>query len=214
MTIVPFGDEAAQRAAIPRVVDHLRAGGLMLYPTETVFGLGGLAERTPLERLSALKSRDEQKPFLLLVAEVAQAPGLHWTDAARALADMFWPGPLTLVLRDPDGRYPPGVQSASGGVALRRTPHEGVRRLLDALGEPVTSTSANPRGVEPARTVAEARALLRDLPAEADVWLLEGAAGGAPPSTVLDCTAERPRLVRAGAVSIERIREVVDDVEA
>lgn len=212
--VVPFGDEAAQHAAVPRVVKHLRAGGLILYPTETVFGLGGLIERAPLERLSTLKSRAEEKPFLLLVSDLAQAPGLHWTTAARALAEVFWPGPLTLVLRDTERRYPPGVASSSGGVALRRTPHAGMRILLDALGAPVTSTSANAPGVEPARTAAEAHALLNELPAESDVWLLEGAAGGAAPSTVLDCTGERPRLVRAGAVSIERIREVVHDVEA
>lgn len=214
MAVVPFGEDAAQRVAVPGVVEHLRSGGLILYPTETVFGLGGLVAAAPLERLSALKSRDEEKPFLLLVSELAQAPGLHWTQAARLLSEAFWPGPLTLVLRATDRRYPPGVASADDGVAVRLTPHTGMRILLDALAEPITSTSANPRGSRPARTAAEAHALLEELPEAADVWLLEGAAGGAEPSTVLDCTRERPRLVRAGAVSIERIREVVDDVEA
>lgn len=211
--VVPFGDEAAQRAAVAPVTAHLRAGGLILYPTETVFGFGGLIGAGPTGLLADLKSRDPRKPFILLISDRAQASGLHWTPAARRLAAEFWPGPLTLVLRDDDGRYPERVASDSGGVAIRETPHAGVRILLDALGEPVTSTSANPRGVEPARTPSEARALMRELPADANVWLLDGVAGGAPPSTVVDCTGARPRLMRAGAVALARIREVVHDVE-
>ena len=89
-----------------------------------------------------------------------------------------------------------------------------MRLLIDALGEPITSTSANQPGGPPARTPDEARALMRDLLEGANVWLLEGEAGGAPPSTVVDCTGSRPRLVRAGAVPVERIREIVHDLEA
>lgn len=214
MTVVPFGDEAEQRAALPRVVEHLRAGGLILYPTETVFGLGGLLEADALERLASLKARDEARPFLLLVSNAAQAPGLHWTEPARRLAAALWPGPLTLVLRAGGERsWPARVMSAGGGVAVRETPHAGLRLLLDALGAPITSTSANAPGAPPAMTADEARALLRSLPEEANVWLLDGAAGGTPPSSVVDCSGDRPALLRAGAVPIERIREVVHDVE-
>ena len=214
MRVVPFGDEAAQVAALPDVIAHLRAGGLLLYPTETVFGLGGLTGAASSRALAELKSRDPAKPFILLISTLEQAAGLAWTDSARRLADALWPGPITLVLDDADARFQAGIRSDDGGVAIRETPHAGVRRLLDALGEPITSTSANPPGAAPARTPDEARALMRDLPARANVWLLDGDAGGAPPSTVVDCRGARPRLVRAGAVPLERIREIVHDIEA
>jgi L-threonylcarbamoyladenylate synthase len=214
MRVIAFGDEAAQLAALPDVTAHLRAGGLIAYPTETVFGLGGLAQPLPTRRLAELKARDAAKPFILLITRAGQVAGLEWTPAARKLAEELWPGPVTLVLRDPDGRYPPGVVSRDGGVAIRETPHAGVRRLIEALNEPLTLTSANRPGGRPAVSAEEARALLRDLPARADVWLLDGPAGGAEPSTVVDCTAPRPRVLRTGAVPIERIREIVHDVEA
>lgn len=214
MRVIPFTDEDAQATALPDVIAHLRAGGLIAYPTETVFGLGGLAQPLPTRRLADLKARDAAKPFILLVSRRDQVEGLVWTAPARALATAFWPGPITLVLREPARLYPPGIASKEGGVAIRETPHPGIRALIDALGEPITSTSANPPGGRPALTSAEALALLRDLPARADVWLLDGVAGGAQPSTVVDCTADRPRLVREGAVPLERIREIVHDVEA
>ena len=214
MRVVPFDDERAQRAALPDVVAHLRSGGLLLYPTETVFGLGGLTDIGATRALAELKSRDAAKPFILLIDRRELSVGLEWTDDALLLADAFWPGPLTLVLRDDAARYARGIRSEGGGVAVRETPHAGVRLLLDALGEPVTSTSANSPGAPPARTQEEARALMSELSGRADVWLLDGPAGGAEPSTVVDCTGRRPRIVRAGAVSAERIREIVRDVEA
>lgn len=211
--IVPFREERTQRAAAERVVAHLRAGGLILYPTETVFGLGCALAEDALERLAKIKARDARSPFLLLVSDRAQAPGLRWTGSARRLADAFWPGPLTLVLRAEGQAYSPRVTSEAGGVALRETPHAGMRLVLDALGAPITSSSANPAGHPPAVTGREAAAYLRSLPRDAHVWLLDGAAGGEPPSTLLDCRAERPVLLRAGSVPLERIREVVHDVE-
>lgn len=213
MRVIPFGDSEAQRAALPDVVAHLRAGGLLLYPTETVYGLGGLPTPDATRTLAGLKSREAAKPFILLISSLRQVVGLEWTRTARKLAENFWPGPLTLILQDHDRRYPPGIASESGGVAVRRTPHAGVRLLLTALNQPITSTSANSPGALPAATADEARALFRELPAAANVWMLDGPAGDAAPSSIVDCTTTPPRLVRAGAVPIESIREIVDDVE-
>ena len=213
MRVVPFENEEQQRAAVPDVVEHLRTGGLILYPTETVFGFGGLIGEGPTGLLAELKSRDPAKPFILLISNLTQAAGLTWTTAARQLAGSFWPGPLTLILADDSARYPARIASETGGVAVRETPHPGIRLLLDALGEPLTSTSANPRGRAPARTQEEARALMLELPEDCNVWLLDGIAGDAQPSSVVDCTGPQPRLVRAGTVPLETILEVVHDVE-
>ncbi|HEX6589282.1 MAG TPA: L-threonylcarbamoyladenylate synthase [Longimicrobiales bacterium] len=213
MRILPFGDRSAQRATYGDVHAHLQSGGLLLYPTETVFGLGGAATPEATRALAELKGRDAAKPFLLLITNVRQIEGLEWTDAARRLADAFWPGPLTIVLRDADARFPAGVRSEQGGVAVRDTSHEGMRRLIDALNQPLTSTSANRPGARPAETAAEARALFRDLPVRANVWMLDGPAGGTEPSSIVDCTGARPRVVRAGAVPVDQIREIVHDIE-
>lgn len=89
-----------------RVAGHLRRGGLIAYPTETVYGIGCALAGGALERLAELKRRDAHKPFLVLIAGPEQMPGLDWTAAARVFAAAFWPGPLTLVLRAEPARYP------------------------------------------------------------------------------------------------------------
>ena len=94
--ILPFRTDAEAEAALPQVAAHLGHGGLLGYPTETVYGLGSMAVAKDLEALAALKGRPPKKPFLLLVASrpMAEASGLVFSAAARVLADEFWPGPL------------------------------------------------------------------------------------------------------------------------
>ncbi|HEY6110825.1 MAG TPA: L-threonylcarbamoyladenylate synthase, partial [Gemmatimonadales bacterium] len=191
MTAVPFVTLADARAAFPRVRAHLRAGGLLAYPTETVYGLGSRPVDPDLRTLAALKGRAAGKPFLLLVAsrEMAEAQGLAMNESARALARAFWPGPLTLVLPGGSGRLPDLLRGPEGGIAVRWTSHAGVALLVGELGEPLTSTSANLPGAPPA---PGADAILRDFaPAVADGSLLVldgGVLGNQPPSTVVDCT--------------------------
>jgi L-threonylcarbamoyladenylate synthase len=209
MNALPFASKADVRAAIPRVVAHLRAGGLLAYPTETVYGLGSRPVDADLRALAALKGRAAGKPFLLLVAsrEMAEAQGLAFNESARALARAFWPGPLTLVLPGGGGRLPDMLRGPEGGIAVRWTSHPGVALLVAEMGEPLTSTSANLPGAPPA---PGADAILRDFsPAVADGRLLVldgGVLGNQPPSTVVDCTGPLARVVRAGAITIARLR--------
>jgi L-threonylcarbamoyladenylate synthase len=209
MTALPFRSEAEVRAAIPQVRTHLRAGGLLAYPTETVYGLGSRPVEADLRALAALKGRAAGKPFLLLVAsrEMAEAQGLALNESARALTRVFWPGPLTLVLPGGSGRLPDLLRGPEGGIAVRWTSHRGVALLVAALGEPLTSTSANLPGTPPA---PGADAILRDFaPAVADGRLLVldgGVLGNQPPSTVVDCTGPVARVVRPGAISLARLR--------
>jgi L-threonylcarbamoyladenylate synthase len=200
-------------AVLPELVAHLRAGGVIAYPTETVYGFGGTMEPAALTAVAHLKSRDERKPFLLLISDSAQCPGLEWSEAAQKLAREFWPGPLTLALPAASGDFPAQVVAPGGTVAVRETPHQALRTLLHALGEPITSSSANLRGEPPAASADEAAEVLYQLDAD-DVWLLDG--GVLPPSassTLVDCSVEPPRVLRAGAIPVESLRKVVEQLD-
>jgi L-threonylcarbamoyladenylate synthase len=206
---IPFRSDEEVAAALPRVIAHLHARGLLAYPTETVYGLGSRARAADVQALAALKGRRRDKPFLLLVADraMAEAQGLAFNDAASALARAFWPGPLSLVLPGGSGRLPDTLRGPEGGIAVRWTSHRGMARLVRELGEPVTSTSANLPGGSPA---PGAEAILRDFAAAVDTGALlvldGGVLGNSPPSTVVDCTQPAARLIREGALTLAELR--------
>jgi L-threonylcarbamoyladenylate synthase len=207
---------------VDRIVAHLRCGGLLGYPTETVYGLGGEPSPAVIERIRRLKGRDEGKPLLLLLpgsVPMGESP-LRWgfdpPEWARRLGDLFWPGPLTLVLRDDEGRFPLGIRSSAGGVAVRVSSHPYVERLMASWGGPLISTSAN-RGGEPAALTAdEVRKALGDAGGGDGVIIIDGGrAASSAPSTLVDCTGDRPKLLRRGAIPLDALRaalpELLDD---
>lgn len=209
MTTVPFTSPADVQKSADRVVQHLRAGGLIAYPTETVYGFGGLANDDAVAALAALKTRDPSKPFLLLIRQASDLRELEWTPSARRLAERFWPGALTLALRV-RGDFPSRILSSEGAVAVRATPHAGLRTLLEWLGEPITSSSANLPGAAPATSADEVAAVLTEL-GRSDVMILDG--GQLSPSassTLVDCLHEPPRLLRAGVITTEALTQVVE----
>ncbi len=188
---------------------HLRSGGLLAYPTETVYGLGGLVEEDPLRALAALKRRDADKPFLLLLPDPRGAPGLVWNRCARKLAERLWPGPLTLVLPDPGRVFPARVRGGNGGVAVRMSPAPVARQILDEVGAPITSTSANPPGGTPARSGKAAWEAARALDADERLWVVDtDELPPAPASTIVDCTGRDPVVLRAGALDLADLREI------
>ena len=210
--ILPFHDDDEVRAAVPKVERHLTAGGLLAYPTETVYGLGSRAVQADVRALARVKGRREGKAFLLLVASraMAEAQGLRFTRSAQALTDRFWPGPLTLVLARGEGRLPDTLRGPEGGIAVRWTSHAGMARLITILGFPVTSTSANRPG-EP--TAPGPTAILEQFRTDVDAGTLlvldGGTLGNLPPSTVIDCTESAPRVIRGGAIPVEELRSAV-----
>lgn len=209
------GSEALRRALEP-VVAHLAADGLIACPTATVYGFGGAVTPGAVERLRRLKGRAADRPFLLLVPSVDAVDGLLWNDGAHALAEALWPGPLTLVLGSESRSVPEGVRSPSGGVAIRRSAHPVVASLLDAFGAPVTSTSANPPGVPPAVDPAGCVAAWIALGGDPDDGVVIDA-GALPPSaasTIVDCTGPAPRVLRPGAVSLDRLRQIVPNLSS
>ena len=209
MKPVPFRSDAEIEEALSAVTAHLQRGGLLAYPTETVYGLGSRAREAEVVALARLKGRRPNKPFLLLVSSrtMAEAQGLAFNEVANALARAFWPGPLTLVLPGGGGRLPDLLRGPEGGIAVRWTSHPGMARLVAALEEPITSTSANLPGQPPA---PGAEAIVRDFAAAVEAGTLVvldgGVLGNSPPSTVVDCSRPTPRLVREGALTLVDLR--------
>jgi L-threonylcarbamoyladenylate synthase len=207
--ILPFQTDAEITAALSPVGAHLAEGGLLAYPTETVYGLGSDPSVPALEKLARLKGRQLGKPFLLLVASRAMAEewGLVFTPSARALSDAFWPGPLTLVLRGGEGRLPDELRGKEGGIAVRYTSHRGIARLIVSHGQPLTSTSANRPGGPPAPGRDRLVELFRDEVTRGLLLVLDGGVlGNVPPSTLVDCTDPVPRMVREGAIPRPELR--------
>jgi L-threonylcarbamoyladenylate synthase len=192
---VPFVTRRDVTAAISEVSAHLKSNGLIAYPTETVYGFGGLVTDEALTSLSVLKSRDESKPFLLLIRDAGGVPELEWTPAARKLASHFWPGALTLAMRV-HGAFPSRILSAEGTVAVRATPHEGIRSLLEVLGQPLTSTSANLPRSAPATSAEEVERVLQEMERDDVVILDGGVIPDSPPSTLVDAALHARRLLR------------------
>lgn len=194
------------------VVAHLKADGVLAYPTETVYGLGGACTEAAVAAVRQLKGRSDEKPLLALVPSADAVAGLRWTDAARELAEVFWPGSITLVLDDPDGSFPWGVRGPAGTVGVRVSPHPLVARLLDAFGAPLTSTSLNPPGESPASSGSEARRLLQRLGAGETMLVDGGTLPPSAPSTVVDCSGPVPSVLREGAIPTDRLRCVIPEI--
>jgi L-threonylcarbamoyladenylate synthase len=206
------GHPAAEEA-VREAVEHVRADRLIAYPTETVYGFGGRCSGSAVAALAELKRREPARPFLLLISGTHSVPGLRWTPASRELAAAFWPGALTLVLADPEGRFPAGLRGA-GGVAVRHTAHPIAAALVEALGEPLTSTSANAPGSPPAADAGGVVEALRELGGEgAGVRVVDGGSlRPSAPSTIVDCSGPTPHLIREGAIPLSRLRCVLPDL--
>ncbi len=211
---VPFRTREEVSQAITGTVAHLAAGRVVAYPTETVYGLGCAIDDAALERLLQLKERDSGKPFLLLVSNVGmlRGLGLRLEGSAELMAARFWPGPLTLVLSG-GGLAPSRLRGLEGGLAVRWTSHPGLGELISAYGAPITSTSANRPGLPPAATATEIVAEWGDAISRGELRVLDGGRlDPSDPSTLVDCTGFRPRLIRRGAITVEQLRETVRDL--
>jgi L-threonylcarbamoyladenylate synthase len=200
--VLQANDPEALRSAL----DILRQGGLVAFPTDTVYGVGAMAfDTAAVERIYAAKGRDATKALPILLAdqdglsEVAD----EITPDARRLAETFWPGPLTIVVRKRD--IVPEAVSWGATIGVRVPAHPVTLKLLNASG-PLAATSANLSGAPDSMSADEVVAALGD---RIDLILDGGRAPGGRPSTVVDCTVSPPSLAREGPVSMDLILAVL-----
>jgi len=194
---------------ISRAVEVLRGGGIVAFPTDTVYGIGahGMLPQA-VEKLYAAKERPRDKAIPLLLPGLEALPAVVATvpEAARALAARFWPGALTIVLRR-SPNVPDAVTAGGDTVAVRVPDHALTLALLRALAAPLAATSANLSG-EPAPDTAEG--VLAQLEGRIDLILDGGRCPGSVASTVVDLTVDPPAVLRAGEIGLDALRCAID----
>lgn len=198
--IVSVDPERPDPAIIERAARLLRAGGLVAFPTETVYGLGAIAtDAAAVARIFAAKGRPAHNPIIVHLADrdPPLAIAAEWSERARALADVFWPGPLTLIVpRGPS--IPDNVTAGGPTVAVRMPAHPVALALVRGAGQPLAAPSAN-RSSRVSPTTA--RHVARSLGDAVDLILDGGPASGGIESTVLDLTSVPAHVLRPGLVS-------------
>ncbi len=203
--------KADAEGALAEAIAVLRSGGLVAYPSDTVYGLAAAAnDERAVGRIFAVKNRDASKSLSLLLASGGDLEGVgaEVPPLARVLAERYWPGPLTLVLR----RSPAFHSAALGGgdtVAVRVPDHRLLRELIRALGQPITGTSANRSGRPACRSAQEVE---REVGDAVDLIIDGGPSGGGAESTVVDVTGGPPVVLREGAIpgaEVERLGRTV-----
>jgi len=199
---------AVEPGSIARALIVLQAGGLVAFPTDTVYGVGALAfDGTAIEAIYAAKARLVEKAIPILIAEADELTKVaeHVPLMAQVLAARFWPGPLTLVV--PKVSTLPESVSATSSVAVRVPDHPIARALLRLAG-PMAVTSANLSGENSPVTADE---VMRQLGGRIQLVIDGGITPGGRPSTLVDCLGETPRILREGPITGKQLNLVLRD---
>jgi len=200
-------------AAIESCAAALRSGGVVAFPTETVYGLGVNAlDESAIERVYTLKGRPRTSPLIVHVVDLAAARALaaSWPDAADRLATRFWPGPLTLIVPK-SSQVPDAVTAGLSTVGLRVPAHPVAQRLLAAAGFPIAAPSANPFTQLSATRAEHVRAAFGD---RVEHMLDAGPTPIGIESTVVSFAGQAARLLRPGAIALSELRSVVPEILA
>lgn len=198
--------QATDPRAIPLALEILRGGGLVAFPTDTIYGLGALAhDGNAIESIYLAKERPPEKAIPILIWNAADLDKVaaDVPNIARRLAARFWPGPLTLVI--PKRADLPEAVSATATIGVRVPDHAVTRTLLQAAG-PMAVTSANRSGGGNARRAEE---VLAQLNGRILLILDGGETPGGAASTVVDCTGAEPVILREGPVTMDQIRSTI-----
>jgi len=191
-------------------VEALKRGHVIVFPTETLYGLGGDAlNEAAVEKVFQLKGRDSANPIPVLVANQGMLDTLvtKVPTTAQRLIDRYWPGPLTLVLPG-QKNIPKYLCNSSGGVGVRISSQPIATSLVNSLGRPLTATSANPSGKEPARTLQEAKTYFAG---RVELFIDGGALTSKSGSTVVEVMEDSIKIIREGELSASELRQVLGD---
>jgi len=197
---------AAGPRAVGRIVRVMRKSGLVVFPTDTHYGLGGDGlSGEVIRKVYALKRRDASKPLLVLISGIDMAADLaaDIPPLFRRAAENFWPGPLTVVLKA-SRRVPSELGAGTGTIAMRLPGLPWLRELAGKARFPVIATSANISGEG---EISDGREARRVFDGRVDLIVDGGSTAGGPPSTVLDLTGPAPKILRPGAVTEASLRE-------
>jgi len=203
MRVLPLDTPQAVAAAAAEAARVLRAGGLVVLPTDTVYGVAAAIEAAAIDRIFAAKQRPPERAVPVLLADAGAAPLVTqaFPAAARRLAAAFWPGPLTIAVPRRDDLPPNLTQLPTVGV--RVPDHAAARAILAAAGGALAVTSANRSDEPPACAVADAIAALGERVA---LYLDGGLCPGGVPSTVIALEDGAPRVLRAGPITEPMLR--------
>lgn len=203
--------DAFDPAAIAEAAAIIRRGGLVVFPTETVYGLGADAcNPLAVARIFEVKSRPRIDPIIVHIADISAAPLYgRFPDGAAVLMRRFWPGPLTLVVPKTD-LVPPIVTAGLDTVAIRMPAHPAALSLIHAAGRALAAPSANAFGsVSP----TEARHIADQISDRIDLVLDGGRCPVGVESTVLSLVGPFPRILRSGGITLEALKETLGNVE-
>lgn len=190
----------------------LRNGGLVAFPTETVYGLGANAlNEEAAKKIYAAKGRPSDNPLIAHISSMDELPAIveEIPEAGRKLAEKYWPGPLTMIFPKKD-IVPMGTTGGLNTVAVRMPSDKIASRLIKLAGVPVAAPSANTSG-RPSPTMAEH--VIEDMNGKIEMIIDGGQVGIGVESTIVDVSGKIPTLLRPGAVTIEMLRETLGEVE-
>ena len=188
----------------------LKQGGIVAFPTDTVYGLGAVFDdEKAVRKIFAAKGREEKKPLSILVADIVQVELLseiksgEMAQKAERLMEKYWPGALTLIFRKKPG-IPDAVTAGGETIGIRMPDMELTRELIRAAGKPLAAPSANTSGK---RSSVSAREVLEDLDGKIDMVIDGGTCPVGVASTVVDMTGETPVILREGVITAEMIAQ-------
>ena len=207
--ILDINPDAIEEEKIAEAASVIRCGGIVAFPTDTVYGLGvDVFNVEAVKKLYSVKGREEQKPMGILISDERELCDLvgEIPESAKVLMEKFWPGALTLIL--PAGRVNNFLTSGSGTIGVRIPDSRIALLLVRESGVPVTSTSANLSGHASASCVEE---VLGDLDGKIDMVIDGGSLNSSVPSTVVDLTNGDLRILREGRISRQTVERVLAD---
>jgi len=202
--------------AISEAVRQLLDGGVVVLPTETVYGLAARTfDPAAIDRIYQIKGRPRNNPLIAHVVDTTMARSIAgaWPPAAATLADRFWPGPLTMILPRA-AHVPPAAAAGLDTLAIRVPSHPVAHAVLQQLGEPVSAPSANRSGLVSPTTATHVADDYRGVDAAGELLVLDGGpCGEGIESTVIDLSTPQPQLLRPGSIGRDQLKSLIGSLD-